>query len=272
MLGTNDVHPLTSAKYTSSSNTLKALTGRANQVLVDIDVVGIDGATQSVQGRGTAGCASFRLVRRTRRHASADEPTKNTLDDAANNADNSHVDVESAADPLSSNNTFDTNNVVADNNDVDDDDDDSQWIVQFLLVRNRHRNDWIFPKGGQERDETPAEAALRETMEEAGVAGDIVAALDVQPFVSPKGKHSLLAPFLLHVTRVLDVYAEDSRARQWLTLTQCEAAMKREGMRNILHAASAVVAAAPAETRRRWRWRDGDGGDTGSAPTPEHGD
>ncbi len=41
-------------------------------------------------------------------------------------------------------------------------------IVRFLLIRDSYGN-WGFPKGHLEADETPAEAALRETREETGL-------------------------------------------------------------------------------------------------------
>lgn len=53
--------------------------------------------------------------------------------------------------------------------------------LQVLLVSSRrHPNRLIFPKGGVKRGETPAEAAARETWEEAGVRGDIL--LQLGPF------------------------------------------------------------------------------------------
>ena len=46
--------------------------------------------------------------------------------------------------------------------------------VEFLLLSSaKHEGTWIFPKGGWETDESCAEAAERETFEEAGVVGDI---------------------------------------------------------------------------------------------------
>lgn len=42
---------------------------------------------------------------------------------------------------------------------------------EYLLVTSRRTSRWIFPKGSAEGEETPAEAALREAAEEAGVAG-----------------------------------------------------------------------------------------------------
>lgn len=41
--------------------------------------------------------------------------------------------------------------------------------TRFLLIRDPYRN-WGFPKGHLEDSETPAEAALRETVEETGLA------------------------------------------------------------------------------------------------------
>ncbi|HEV8122696.1 MAG TPA: NUDIX hydrolase [Gemmatimonadales bacterium] len=45
--------------------------------------------------------------------------------------------------------------------------------VRFLLIRDSYQN-WGFPKGHLENDETPAEAALRETQEETGLAELVV--------------------------------------------------------------------------------------------------
>ena len=69
---------------------------------------------------------------------------------------------------------------------------------------------WVLPKGGWEIDETQREAALRETWEEAGVRGDIVAEVgkyefrpsqrhleregsDLTPETSPKSKAVVFA-------------------------------------------------------------------------------
>jgi len=45
--------------------------------------------------------------------------------------------------------------------------------LEFLLVRTSNGERWTFPKGGVERGETLAEAAVREAAEEAGAAGRI---------------------------------------------------------------------------------------------------
>ena len=46
--------------------------------------------------------------------------------------------------------------------------------VMFLLVRSRAGNRWTFPKGTVEpSDASPADAAMREALEEAGVTGTV---------------------------------------------------------------------------------------------------
>jgi 8-oxo-dGTP pyrophosphatase MutT (NUDIX family) len=45
--------------------------------------------------------------------------------------------------------------------------------LEFLLVRTRNGDRWTFPKGGCDAGETPAAAAAREAVEEAGASGRI---------------------------------------------------------------------------------------------------
>jgi len=46
---------------------------------------------------------------------------------------------------------------------------------QFLLITNKAGDRWLFPKGTIKKSETPEEAAQREALEEAGVAGELLA-------------------------------------------------------------------------------------------------
>lgn len=51
--------------------------------------------------------------------------------------------------------------------------------LRLLLINSRKRaNTWVFPKGGIKRHEEATEAALRETFEEAGVEGPLLAELE----------------------------------------------------------------------------------------------
>ena len=70
------------------------------------------------------------------------------------------------------------------------------------------REDWIFPKGGWELNESAEEAALREAHEEAGVRGRIIAPLAVLEHASRKGKTTRLHSYLVEVDEVLTEYRE----------------------------------------------------------------
>jgi len=67
--------------------------------------------------------------------------------------------------------------------------------LEFLLVRTRDGERWTFPKGGVERGETLAEAAAREALEEAGVAGR----LGDEPIGEYRYGENTVTAFLLEV-------------------------------------------------------------------------
>jgi len=109
--------------------------------------------------------------------------------------------------------------------------------VEILLVSRRNGDGWVLPKvqlplprllipakGGWESDEDIVEsAALRETVEEAGVRGELVGpVLGVFKFVSKKRSRfpvnsSLAHVFAMQVIEQLDSWPEQSvRNRRWV--------------------------------------------------------
>jgi|Transcript_6594 diphosphoinositol-polyphosphate diphosphatase len=110
---------------------------------------------------------------------------------------------------------------------------------QVLMITNKHNDSLIFPKGGWETDETSAEAAARETMEEAGALG-VIAKLDDFTFESKMkgGKRSkcCCSVYVMTVTEVMEVWPESSsRTRNWYTpetaIKNCKHAWMRDAMR-----------------------------------------
>lgn len=79
---------------------------------------------------------------------------------------------------------------------------------KFLLINSRKNPGYyVFPKGGVKRGEDPKEAALRETLEETGVEGEV--------FDEIKGKGWQW--FLLNIKTVHDDWMEkDQRVRVWV--------------------------------------------------------
>lgn len=47
-------------------------------------------------------------------------------------------------------------------------------LIAILFVTSHTRGRWILPKGRSKKNETDAEAALREAFEEAGIKGDLL--------------------------------------------------------------------------------------------------
>jgi 8-oxo-dGTP pyrophosphatase MutT (NUDIX family) len=75
--------------------------------------------------------------------------------------------------------------------------------VELLLVRTKGGDKWTFPKGHVEHGEDPREAALRETVEEAGVTGEIdPAPLTEYAYPDTRGGEgdTLVPAYLLAVT------------------------------------------------------------------------
>jgi 8-oxo-dGTP pyrophosphatase MutT (NUDIX family) len=86
---------------------------------------------------------------------------------------------------------------------------------KVLIVRARKNpSDWIFPKGHIEQDESPAQAAVREAEEEAGVTGRIVAPLWPAITFEAGGRHLRVQYFLIEFTGTRS--SKEQREVAWL--------------------------------------------------------
>ncbi|GMY19392.1 nudix hydrolase 16, mitochondrial-like [Fagus crenata] len=102
--------------------------------------------------------------------------------------------------------------------------------VEVLMINSPSGRGLLFPKGGWENDETVEEAAKRESLEEAGVRGDLVhffgdyifKSKTLQDEFSPEGMCKA-AMFALLVTEELESWPEQSiRQRSWLTISKAK--------------------------------------------------
>ena len=103
---------------------------------------------------------------------------------------------------------------------------DKRLQLCVLLIRASHKEQWVFPKGGWENFETSQQCAQRESLEEAGVEGIIVAELGSIEFIR-KGKKARLLTYLLQVTQQHEIYSELHRNRQWVPVEQCRSLLSR---------------------------------------------
>jgi 8-oxo-dGTP pyrophosphatase MutT (NUDIX family) len=92
---------------------------------------------------------------------------------------------------------------------------------RILLITSRQRRRWIVPKGLIEDDQSPQEAALAETYEEAGVRGTIIGGSVGSYEYHKWGGTCRVAVFLLRVEEELPDWPEsDYRDRKWVGLKQ----------------------------------------------------
>jgi 8-oxo-dGTP pyrophosphatase MutT (NUDIX family) len=97
--------------------------------------------------------------------------------------------------------------------------------VRVLLITSSGGNGWVFPKGGWELDETAESAAVRETLEEGGVRGDLdPAVLGTYDYsnrkTSPTRKGCIAHMYAMCVREELSVWPESHhRVRGWVCST-----------------------------------------------------
>ncbi|RDX72000.1 Nudix hydrolase 12, mitochondrial [Mucuna pruriens] len=120
---------------------------------------------------------------------------------------------------------------------------ETEEIIEVLMVSSPKRDDFVFPKGGWEDDETVTEAACREALEEAGVKGKLrEIPLGIWEFRS-KSSQDLCSMeggcrgymFALEVTEELETWPEqNNRARQWLNIKEAFRLSRYDWMCNAL--------------------------------------
>lgn len=116
--------------------------------------------------------------------------------------------------------------------------------VRVLLINASRGEGLVFPKGGWETDETVEAAARRETVEEAGVRGNLedeilgsfgYTSSKLAGVVVPNGFRNLAYIFVMHVTEELSKWPErEKRTRHWVSVEEACARSKHDWMRDVL--------------------------------------
>ncbi|CAI9753233.1 unnamed protein product [Fraxinus pennsylvanica] len=99
---------------------------------------------------------------------------------------------------------------------------DEDAIEVLVISSQRKGKGMLFPKGGWEKDESIQEAALRETVEEAGVLGDVESELGKWSFKSKNNGNCYEGRmFPLLVKEQLEFWPEkDVRQRKWVSVRE----------------------------------------------------
>ncbi|MFS7948766.1 putative hydrolase [Helianthus anomalus] len=124
----------------------------------------------------------------------------------------------------------------------------SEDALEVLVISaQRKGKGMLFPKGGWESDESIKEAALRESMEEAGVLGIVEGVLGKWCFKS-KGNDAYYegCMFPLLVKEELDVWPEkDIRQRVWMSVSQAKEVCQYNWMKEALDLLAKRLESAP---------------------------
>jgi 8-oxo-dGTP pyrophosphatase MutT (NUDIX family) len=105
----------------------------------------------------------------------------------------------------------------------------------LLVTSKKEPGFWIFPKGHVERGETPAEAGVRETEEEAGVTGDLLGPVGAPLEYDWNGKRYTVQYFLIRTTA--ESPAREGRQIAWLPFEEALTRLSFEDSRRLLREA-----------------------------------
>lgn len=111
--------------------------------------------------------------------------------------------------------------------------------VEILLITGRRSGHWILPKGWPIDKATPAESALREAYEEAGVKGKVTGnCIGIFTHFSHE-RHSglprIVAVFPVRVKALLEDYPErKERKRRWLSRRKAAKKVKSPELAQII--------------------------------------
>ncbi|MBN2022052.1 MAG: NUDIX hydrolase [Pirellulales bacterium] len=109
---------------------------------------------------------------------------------------------------------------------------------EFCLITSTGKGNWIFPKGIVDPGETPAETALKEAHEEAGLHG-VIEKRPLGQYTYEKWNAALeVTALLMRVTAADETWAESEiRRRCWCDAEQARAKLSRDELCDLLDAA-----------------------------------
>jgi 8-oxo-dGTP pyrophosphatase MutT (NUDIX family) len=110
----------------------------------------------------------------------------------------------------------------------------------LVVTSKRDPSHWIFPKGHIEKGETAGETALRETVEESGVSGDLVGPVGTPLEFDWVGKRYRVQYFLIRATS--ESPSLEGRKKAWLPLEDALVRLSFEDLRALLRAARSGIA------------------------------
>ncbi|BCR06820.1 hypothetical protein DESUT3_38890 [Desulfuromonas versatilis] len=123
-----------------------------------------------------------------------------------------------------------------------------QGQLQVLLVTTRRRRHWIIPKGIIEPDMSPAESAVNEAWEEAGLRGSLHRLAVGEYRYAKWGGMCTVQVFLFRVAQIEEDWPEAGiRWRQWLSVEEAAHRVREPEMGRILERLPWLVSQSDTE-------------------------
>lgn len=121
--------------------------------------------------------------------------------------------------------------------------DPGRW--QVAVIHRPHREDWSFPKGKVEPQETFEECALREVLEETGLHCRLGSFVGHTEYRDRKDRSKVVAYWVMHVDGGEFHRTAEADELRWLDLDQASALLTYDRDRELLRAATEVVSERP---------------------------
>ena len=116
----------------------------------------------------------------------------------------------------------------------------------LLVTSKKQAGFWIFPKGHVELGETVAQAGVRETLEEAGVTGELLGPVGAPLEYDWDGRRYTVQYFLIRATS--ESPASDGRTIAWLPFDEALKRLSFEDTRGLLRQARARMDSPPRQS------------------------
>lgn len=99
---------------------------------------------------------------------------------------------------------------------------DRNFQYQILLVKSSDGKDWVFPKGGVEKNLTSRQSAAKEVWEEAGVEGNILSTLGTYKY-RKQGRDQSVVMYGMQYTQDSATWPEEHlRKRKWFSFKDAQ--------------------------------------------------
>jgi len=124
---------------------------------------------------------------------------------------------------------------------------------EILLITSSSGDRWIVPKGWIERGASPAQCAVEEAFEEAGVRGVLSSKEPLGVFGFKRGRRERpIVIFLLEVLHVHDRWPDkELRRRAWLSPEKAAGKVRDSGLRELISTVGERLVRASRSTKRR---------------------